>query len=127
MLELMQQLPGAPGPAKVQAVLDIGCATGLSSLALRQCFPAAHVTGVDLSPYMVAVGQYHQQRREVSTGLGKGCPACSVCNAALHLTEHHTQRHHTRRALPFLGRPYACCPPGWQRPGRAAHAAASQG
>ncbi len=65
MLELMQQLPAAQAPSEVKAVLDLGCATGLSSLALTELFPAAHVTGVDLSPHMVAVGQYHQERREV--------------------------------------------------------------
>lgn len=65
MLSLLQQLPGALQPDGVKAVLDLGCATGLSSLALAQLFPAAHVTGVDLSPHMVAVGRHHQQRREV--------------------------------------------------------------
>lgn len=68
MLELMAQMPGAPQPAAVGAVLDLGCAAGLSSLALRQLFPAAHITGIDLSPHMVAVGRYHQQQREVSAG-----------------------------------------------------------
>lgn len=64
----MQQLPGATDPANVKAVLDVGCATGLSSLALTQLFPSAHITGVDLSPHMVAVGRYHQQQREVGVG-----------------------------------------------------------
>jgi SAM-dependent methyltransferase len=64
-LKLLQGMPGAPNPADVQSVLDVGCATGLSSLALRELFPAAHITGVDLSPHMVAVGRYHQQQREV--------------------------------------------------------------
>lgn len=65
MLDLMQALPAAAAPGQVQAVLDLGCATGLSSLALTQLFPAAHVTGVDLSPHMVAVGRYHQEKRQV--------------------------------------------------------------
>lgn len=65
MMSLMQQLPSAQAPGDVKAVLDLGCATGLSSLALTQLFPAAKVTGVDLSPHMVAVGRYHQERREV--------------------------------------------------------------
>jgi trans-aconitate methyltransferase len=65
MLELMQQLPSAQAPADVKSVLDLGCATGLSSLALSELFPAAHITGLDLSPHMVAVGRYHQERREV--------------------------------------------------------------
>lgn len=65
ILELMRQLPSAQAPADVKAVLDLGCATGLSSLALSELFPAAQITGLDLSPHMVAVGRYHQERREV--------------------------------------------------------------
>jgi trans-aconitate methyltransferase len=65
MLSLMQQLPIVLAPGEMQAVLDLGCATGLSSLALAQLFPAAQITGVDLSPHMVAVGRYPQERRQV--------------------------------------------------------------
>lgn len=85
MLSLMQQLPGAPSPSDVTAVLDVGCATGLSSLALQQLFPDAHITGVDLSPHMIAVGRHHQQQRVVST-VGFCCVAAggavSVIGAA---------------------------------------------
>lgn len=66
MLQLLQDMPGAPQPAAVQNVVDVGCAAGVSSQALRELFPAAHVTGIDLSPYMIAVGRYHQEQREVS-------------------------------------------------------------
>lgn len=65
MLSLMQALPAPCDPAAVRSVLDIGCATGLSSLALAELFPGAAITGIDLSPHMVAVGRYHQQQREV--------------------------------------------------------------
>lgn len=65
MLSLMQQLPAPLDPGSVRSVLDVGCATGLSSLALTELFPNAAVTGIDLSPHMVAVGRYHQQQREV--------------------------------------------------------------
>ena len=41
------------------------CATGLSSEHVRRAFPGTHVTGVDLSPHMVAVGQYLQEQRLV--------------------------------------------------------------
>eukprot|EP00775_Hariotina_reticulata_P008701 gene8701-8882_t len=68
MLQLLQGMPGAPDPAEVTSVLDVGCAAGLSSLALQELFPAAHVTGVDLSPHMVAVGRYYQQQRELAAG-----------------------------------------------------------
>lgn len=62
MLQLMSQL-GCAAPGQVGKVLDMGCATGLSSLALRELFPAAHITGVDLSPHFLAVADYEQQKR----------------------------------------------------------------
>ena len=48
---------------KVKDILDIGAATGLSSMELLNAFDPtgqhhACVTGVDLSPYFVAVGRY---------------------------------------------------------------------
>ena len=65
-----------------QEILDVGCATGLSSLALLRCYPEAHVTGVDLSPYMLAVGAHLQHKREVRGGAGRAfrlLPACCPC------------------------------------------------
>lgn len=49
-------------------IVDVGCATGLSSAALLDAFPEANVTGVDLSPYFLAVGSYLQEvrRREAA-------------------------------------------------------------
>jgi trans-aconitate methyltransferase len=49
----------------VRSAVDLGCATGLSSAALMAAFPGAEVTGVDLSPYFLAVGRYEQRKREV--------------------------------------------------------------
>lgn len=49
-------------------LVDLGCATGLSSLELLRAFPGAHVTGVDLSPHFLAVGVYEQQKREAASG-----------------------------------------------------------
>lgn len=60
-------------PASVKAIVDLGCATGLSSRALLDAFPGAAVTGVDLSPYFLAVGRYEQREREVGRA---GC-ACA--------------------------------------------------
>lgn len=40
------------------AIVDLGCGVGMSTLALQQTFPAANVTGVDLSPYFLAVAQH---------------------------------------------------------------------
>ncbi|KAL4856131.1 Demethylmenaquinone methyltransferase [Chlorella vulgaris] len=61
----MQQLLEEQQAARpVQQILDVGASTGLSSLALLAAFPAAEVTGVDLSPHMLAVGSYLQRQRQ---------------------------------------------------------------
>ena len=39
-------------------VVDLGCGVGMSSVAMWETFPNAQVTGVDLSPYFLTVGQY---------------------------------------------------------------------
>ena len=39
-------------------IVDIGCGAGLSTEALQALFPAAQVTGLDLSPYFLAVARY---------------------------------------------------------------------
>ena len=52
--------------AAPRAALDFGCATGLSSLALRRAHPSCRVTGVDLSPYFLAVGAHLQAARIAS-------------------------------------------------------------
>lgn len=59
----MQQLLAKSGARQVSEILDIGAATGLSSLALLKAFPGASVTALDLSPHFLAVGKYLQQQR----------------------------------------------------------------
>jgi ubiquinone/menaquinone biosynthesis C-methylase UbiE len=48
---------------KPQNILDLGCGAGISSFALQTLFPEATITGVDLSPYFLAIAQYQSQRR----------------------------------------------------------------
>jgi SAM-dependent methyltransferase len=50
---LEAQLPTVP-----HCILDIGCSVGMSTMALQSAFPAAAVTGLDLSPYFLAVAAY---------------------------------------------------------------------
>ncbi|WP_416668062.1 class I SAM-dependent methyltransferase [Egbenema bharatensis] len=47
---LMAAIQGQP-----QRILDLGCGTGTATLMLKQAFPTAVVTGLDLSPYMLVV------------------------------------------------------------------------
>ena len=56
---LKAQLTAAP-----KDILDIGCGVGMSTFTLQQTFPSAQMTGLDLSPYFLAIGCYREQRRE---------------------------------------------------------------
>ncbi|KAK1563578.1 hypothetical protein Q3G72_029480 [Acer saccharum] len=40
---------------KIRDILDIGCSIGVSTTCLSENFPFAKVTGLDLSPYFLAV------------------------------------------------------------------------
>ncbi|NDJ16495.1 class I SAM-dependent methyltransferase [Myxacorys almedinensis] len=55
---LKAQLSEAPND-----IVDLGCSVGMSTFALQRTFPNAKVTGVDLSPYFLAVAHYRTQRR----------------------------------------------------------------
>jgi ubiquinone/menaquinone biosynthesis C-methylase UbiE len=47
-----------------QNIVDLGCSVGMSTFALGDVYPEAKMTGVDLSPYFLAVAQYRSQQRE---------------------------------------------------------------
>lgn len=66
--ECQKQLLQQMGIENPQKILDIGCATGLSSLALLKNFPGSSVVGIDLSPYFLAVGKVEQEDRMTQTG-----------------------------------------------------------
>ncbi|MGK7945812.1 MAG: class I SAM-dependent methyltransferase [Microcystaceae cyanobacterium] len=46
-----------------QQIIDLGCSAGLSTFPLQETYPDAQITGIDLSPYCLAVAQYHNQER----------------------------------------------------------------
>lgn len=48
-----------------QNILDIGCSVGMSTFALQGVFPEAKITGLDLSPYFLAVANYRAQERNL--------------------------------------------------------------
>lgn len=60
---LQQLLP--QGHPAIEQIVDIGCATGLSSCELLRAFPQAHVTGIDLSPHFLAVGLHLHPEAQV--------------------------------------------------------------
>jgi len=47
-----------------QNIVDLGCSVGMSTFALGDVYPEAKMTGVELSPYFLAVAQYRSQQRE---------------------------------------------------------------
>lgn len=58
---LKTQLPTAP-----QNIVDLGCSVGMSTFALQEVYPQATLTGVDLSPYFLAVAHYRTQQRHAN-------------------------------------------------------------
>ncbi len=46
-----------------QDIVDLGCSVGMSTFALQALYPEAKITGVDLSPYFLAVAQYRSQSK----------------------------------------------------------------
>ena len=103
----MTQLLGEMGARPVHDIVDIGCATGLSTLELARVFPGARLTGVDLSAYFLAVGQFLQEKRleagqgpEVrflhAAGEKTGLPALSQDLVSMCLVAHELPQHATR-------------------------------
>lgn len=44
-------------------IVDLGCSVGMSTFALQEVYPQAKITGLDLSPYFLAVANYRSQQR----------------------------------------------------------------
>ena len=60
---LQAQLAIAP-----QTIVDLGCSVGMSTFALQAAFPEATLTGVDLSPYFLAIAHYRTEMRAAGNG-----------------------------------------------------------
>ena len=60
--EAMKVLMEKLGARAVEDIVDIGCATGLSSLELAAAFPQANVQGVDLSEYFLSVAEWNKDK-----------------------------------------------------------------
>ena len=76
--QAIQQLAIAPS-----SILDLGCGVGMSTFALQEVYPQARITGVDLSPYFLAVAQYRSRQNQSNTDWihaaaeSTGLPDCS--------------------------------------------------
>ncbi|MBC8121110.1 MAG: class I SAM-dependent methyltransferase [Gemmatimonadaceae bacterium] len=68
--------------AEPRAVLDMGCSVGMSTFALQQTFPRARVTGLDLSPYFLAVASHSARQRRSVIDWVHGTAECSGLESA---------------------------------------------
>ena len=55
---LKEKLPSDP-----ETIIDLGCSVGLDTFSLQATYSEAEITGVDLSPYFLAVARYRQSQR----------------------------------------------------------------
>jgi ubiquinone/menaquinone biosynthesis C-methylase UbiE len=44
-------------------ILDVGCSVGMSTFALANAYPDAKITGLDLSPYFLAIANYQTRHK----------------------------------------------------------------
>lgn len=86
---LKAQLVGEPPD-----ILDVGCSVGMSTFALQAAYPSAKVTGLDLSPYYLAVANYRAREQQLpiqwlhAPGEGTNLPAASFDLVSSFLTFH---------------------------------------
>ncbi len=95
---IIQNLPTPP-----QAILDIGCSVGMSTFAMQKIYPQAQLTGVDLSPYFLAIANYRAQQQDArqikwvhGAGEATGLPAASYDLVSLFLICHELPQTATR-------------------------------
>ncbi|MEL6930343.1 MAG: class I SAM-dependent methyltransferase [Cyanobacteria bacterium J06600_6] len=55
-----------------QNILDLGCGTGSSTLMLKQAFPDAEVTGLDISPYMIKMAEHKGKQANLKISWQQG-------------------------------------------------------
>jgi ubiquinone/menaquinone biosynthesis C-methylase UbiE len=75
-----------------QAILDVGCSVGMSTFALQGLYPEAKITGVDLSPYFLAIAQYRSAQAAASqspTWLHAAAEATGLPDASFDLVSAH--------------------------------------
>ncbi|MDA0269389.1 MAG: class I SAM-dependent methyltransferase [Cyanobacteria bacterium] len=70
-------------PQSPTEIVDLGCSVGMSTEALQATFPGAGLTGVDLSPYFLAVAKYRQDRNYFHSDQGGQPIGMAAGDAAL--------------------------------------------
>ncbi len=88
-----------------QDILDIGCSVGMSTFALQAVYPQAKITGLDLSPYFLAVAHYNSQQRNAdinwvhAAAETTGLPDASFDLVSIFLVCHELPQSATRQIL----------------------------
>jgi ubiquinone/menaquinone biosynthesis C-methylase UbiE len=92
-----------------QDILDLGCSVGMSTFALQEEYPQARCTGVDLSPYFLAVAQLRSKQKQAelahpiawihAAAESTGLPDASFDLVSLFLVCHELPQTATRQIL----------------------------
>lgn len=53
-------------PIQPKNILDLGCSVGMSTFTLQKTYPQAKITGLDLSPYCLAVAEYNSRKNKTN-------------------------------------------------------------
>jgi ubiquinone/menaquinone biosynthesis C-methylase UbiE len=85
---LQQQIANPP-----QHILDLGCGVGMSTFALQEVYPQAQITGLDLSPYFLAIAQYRSNPATPITWLHRTAEAAGLPDASFDLISAHLVFH----------------------------------
>lgn len=102
---LKAQIPNQP-----QDILDLACAVGLSTFAMQEIYPHAKITGLDLSPYFLAVANYRAQQRQAKINWlhaqaeSTGLPDASFDLVSIFLMCHELPQSATRQILAEMRR-----------------------
>lgn len=66
-------------------ILDLGCSVGMSTFALQKVYPQANITGLDLSPYFLAVAHYRSQHNTQINWLHAAAESTGLANNSFDL------------------------------------------
>lgn len=97
-------------PHKPQNILDLACGVGLSTFSLQEIYPQSQITGLDLSPYFLAVANYRAQQRQAqinwlhATAESTGLPDASFDLVSIFLMCHELPQSATRNIFAEIRR-----------------------
>lgn len=66
-------------------ILDLGCSVGMSTFALQKVYPEAKITGLDLSPYFLAVANYRSEHNTQINWLHAAAESTGLANNSFDL------------------------------------------